>query len=80
MEIEWKDLVFGTLEYEDTGTSILTSVEDIEQVLDDQIVRSQAMRGSRYIKPFEGASLSGRKYFLEDIIANWLKVKARGCI
>ena len=77
MEIEWKDLVFGTLEYKDTGTSILTSVEEIEQVLDDQIVRSQAMRGSRYIKPFEGRLIKWEKmlHLLEDIIANWLKVQ-----
>ena len=66
----------GTLEYKDTGTSILTSVEDIEQVLDDQIVRSQAMRGSRYNKPLKAPhKVEKMLHLLEDIIANWLKVR-----
>ena len=52
MEEEWQPLAFGTKAWKDTGTFILGSVEEIEQVLDDQIVRTQAMRGSRYIAPF----------------------------
>ena len=49
MEEDWDDLNFGSKAYKDSGTSILMSTEDIQNVLDDQIVRAQAMRGSRYV-------------------------------
>ena len=44
MEEEWAPMIFGSKAWKDTGTFILTSVEEIEQILDDQIVRTQAMR------------------------------------
>ena len=50
------------------------SVEDIQNVLDDQIVRTQAMRGSRYVKPFEARTITWEKTLndLQDIMDNWL--------
>jgi dynein heavy chain, axonemal len=78
MEEEWDGIIFGSKAYKESGTSILSSVEEIETILDDQIVRAQAMRGSRYIAPFIDRITKWEKMLatLEDLIANWLKVQA----
>lgn len=44
---------FETAPWRATGSSILRGVDDIQQLLDDQVVKTQAMRASPYIGPFE---------------------------
>ena len=77
MEEEWKEMQFVAKPYKDSGTYILSSVDEIQQILDDQIVRSQAMRGSRYVKPFEKRVTTWEKTLndLQEIIDNWLEMQ-----
>lgn len=53
MLVEWKEIQFSVHEYRDTGTFILSSVHNIQTLLDDQIIKTQTMKNSPYIKPFE---------------------------
>ncbi len=50
---EWEPMRIETKQYRDTAMSVMMSVDDIQTMLDDQIVKTQTMRGSPFIKPFE---------------------------
>lgn len=50
---EWQGIDFGVNAYRDTGTYILSSVDEIQAQLDDHIIKTQTMKNSPYIKPFE---------------------------
>ena len=51
---EWTETIFVMNPYRDSGTSILSGacVDEIQTILDDQIVKTQTMLASPYIKPF----------------------------
>lgn len=53
MAAEWKDIEFGVSEHKDTGTYIIQSIDDIQILMDDQIIKTQTIKNSPYMMPFE---------------------------
>ncbi|XP_033631251.1 dynein heavy chain 3, axonemal-like [Asterias rubens] len=78
MKIEWADVHFEFIPYRDTGVSILSSIDEIQLLLDDHIVKVQTMRGSPYIKPFENEMKEWEEklVMMQDILDGWLKCQA----
>ncbi|CAG9861035.1 unnamed protein product [Phyllotreta striolata] len=53
MVAEWDNIFFNIGQYKDSGRYILTSLDDVQIILDDHILRALMMRGSIYVKPYE---------------------------
>lgn len=53
MMTEWHGVIFKIEEYSDAGTYLLGDINGIQTLLDDHLIKTQTMKNSPYIKPFE---------------------------
>jgi dynein heavy chain, axonemal len=78
---EWTEAVFVLNPYRDTGTSILSGgcVDEIQTILDDQIVKTQTMLASPYIKAFEERAKDWDNFLqvTQDVLDYWIKVQGQ---
>ncbi|KAH0630137.1 hypothetical protein JD844_012805 [Phrynosoma platyrhinos] len=78
MEV-WESISFQISLYRETGVNILCAVDEIQTILDDQIVKTQTMKGSPFIKPFEKQIMEWEERLvrIQETIDEWLKVQAQ---
>ena len=78
---EWQEAEFVMVPYRDSGTSILSGgcVDEIQAILDDQIVKTQTMLASPYIKAFEQRAKDWDNFLqvTQDVMDYWLKVQSQ---
>jgi dynein heavy chain len=53
MQADWAALSFRIIDYKDTGTAVVGGADEVQALLDDHLVKTQAMRASPYIKALE---------------------------
>ena len=70
-------MAFEALPYKATGTFVLKGTDDVNILLDDQIVKTQTMMGSPYIKPnIEECTQWERTLVgVQAVLEEWLKVQ-----
>ena len=75
MQREWKGLNFSLESYKSTGSFILKQADEILTLLDDQLMKTQAVKGSPYIKCFEARARKweGRLQLISAIMEEWLQ-------
>nr|XP_026694595.1 dynein heavy chain 3, axonemal isoform X2 [Ciona intestinalis] len=78
MKKDWDTVDFVLVPYRDSNLKILSSVDDIQMLLDDHIVKTHTMKGSPFIEPFvdEIASWENALQKARDIIESWLVVQS----
>ncbi|KAF4658988.1 hypothetical protein FOL47_007767, partial [Perkinsus chesapeaki] len=77
MKRDWEPLEFTTTLYKETGCPILKGIDEIQAVLDDHIVKTQAIRSSPFCKPFEQEVLEWEAtlLYLQDFVDECLAVQ-----
>eukprot|EP00741_Cyanophora_paradoxa_P008927 tig00000142_g8641.t1 len=75
MTNEWRKMKFETIAYRETGLSVLRATEEVVQLLEDHLIKTQAMRASPYIKPFQDrvAKWEDQLRLVQDILDEWLR-------
>ncbi|CAD1470597.1 unnamed protein product [Heterotrigona itama] len=77
MTSEWDDVLFTIMLYKDSGVNILTQLDDIHALLEEHIVKVQAMRGSAFVKLIEEEvkNFYVLLHRIQSTIDEWAKVQ-----
>ena len=77
MHGEWEGIALEVKEYKETGTYVIRIEDEHAQMLDDQIVMTQAMSFSPYKAPFadEIATWEKTLRMVSDVLEEWLEVQ-----
>ncbi len=80
MEDDWAPVEVELKKWRDTGTYIVSgsSIDEMQQILDDQIVKTQTMKGSPYAKIFEQKIKDWEDWLLYTLNFSeyWVKVQS----
>ncbi|KAG7500858.1 dynein heavy chain 3, axonemal [Solea senegalensis] len=78
MKNDWADLHFSLTQYRDTEYKIVSAVDDIQLLLDDNIMKTQTMKASPFIKPIETEckEWETKLVSMQDILDTMLKCQA----
>ncbi|XP_011505656.1 PREDICTED: dynein heavy chain 7, axonemal-like [Ceratosolen solmsi marchali] len=76
---DWDDVVFTTTVFKDSKVNILTQLDDIQSLLEEQIVKVQGMRGSAFVKPIatEVKVFYELLIRIENTLEEWIKVQVQ---
>lgn len=77
MQNEWKDIRFEIMQYRDSDTHILSALDDIQTLLDDQVMKSQAMGRSPFIAALgtKADDWENKLVMMQDILDAWISVQ-----
>ncbi|KAM7358701.1 dynein heavy chain 3, axonemal isoform 1-T1 [Cochliomyia hominivorax] len=77
MKKDWKDVCFDVLQYRDSDTHILAALDDIQTLLDDHIMRTQAMKRSPFITALgsKADDWENRLTLIQNIIDTWTSLQ-----
>ena len=78
MHQNWRGVEFETSPWRDTGSFVLKGTDETQMLLDDQIVKTQSMRSSPYIGPFEDRVKLWEKKLttIQEVLDQWLKMQS----
>jgi dynein heavy chain, axonemal len=78
MQTEWKEVSFDLRQYRDTDTFLLAALDNVQALLDDHILKSQAMRGSPYIAALgaKATDWEDKLINMQDVLDTWLQVQS----
>lgn len=65
MKFEWKAVQISLLPYRDSQTCVMKGFDAIQSLLDDHVIRTQTMRGSKYLRCIEHQSRDWESKLLE---------------
>ena len=80
MKDDWEPINVELKKWRDTGSYIVAggSIDEMQQILDDQIVKTQTMKGSPYAKIFEETIKDWEDWLIYTLSFSeyWVKVQS----